>query len=568
MMKGIPTSFGVAIGRVLLIEETKLNIPQYLSSPEQEELRLKLSLEKCRIELQVLHQKALEGVGKNEAQIFEAHLMILDDPELMKKTTQKINKEKVNAEYALNSVADFFISMFESMEDAYLKERASDIRDVSSRILHNLLGKKKISLDHLPEPVILVARDLTPSQTASMDRKNVLGFLTDIGGKTSHSAIMARTMEIPAIVGLHEITSKVKDGDVIAFDGESGEVCINPTADELKRFENKHKENIFYKQELSKMVGLKSETLDGHHIELAGNIGTVNDLDAFHRNDGEAIGLYRTEFLFMDRTAMPSEDEQFKAYADIIKGLKGKSCIIRTLDIGGDKKLDYLHIGHEENPFLGYRAIRICLREPEIFKTQLRALYRASVFGPISIMFPMISSLEEVLQVKAIIVEVKEELKRRNELFSSEVKIGIMIEIPAAAVMSDLLAAHVDFFSIGTNDLTQYTCAVDRMNEKIEHLYNPYNPGLLRLVNLTIKNGRAHNKMVGICGSMAHQKDLVPLFVGMGVSELSMSSMHILPTRKIIRNLKKIDCEKLVEDFLMLSTADEVKTLLANFSVS
>ena len=310
------------------------------------------------------------------------------------------------------------------------------------------------------------------------------------------------------------------------------------------------------------MIGLESVTLDGFHVELAGNIGTPNDLPALHRNDAEAVGLYRTEFLFMDRITMPSEDEQYHAYSEVIKGLKGKSCIIRTLDIGGDKKLTYLDIGEEANPFLGYRAIRICLKEPELFKTQLRALFRASVYGPLSVMFPMISSLEEVNAVKKIWNEVKEELKFKGVSYSEKIQLGIMIEIPSAAILSDILIDHVDFFSIGTNDLTQYTCAVDRMNEKIEHLYNPYNPGLLRLIHTTIKNARTKNKMVGICGSMAHQKDLIPLFVGMGINELSMSAMHILSTRKIIRELKKVDCEKLVVEFLKLGTAEEVKKLL------
>lgn len=562
MMKGNSASPGIAIGSALLILEEELVIPQYVSTFELEEARLGQAIERCKHELTILKEKTLANLGEDKAQIFEAHIMILQDPELLKKTLKKIKTESVNAEFALDAVAKQFIAMFESMEDAYLKERAADIRDVTSRLLYTLLKKTKISLENLPGPVILVARDLTPSQTASMDRKNVIGFLTDIGGKTSHTAIMARTLEIPAIVGLHDISSKCKSGDQIAFDGETGEVAINPSADELTLFNKKHEQNLKYKKELHSLVGLKTETKDGVHIELAGNIGTPNDLEAFDRNDGEAIGLYRTEFLFMDRTSMPTEEEQFHSYAAVIKGLKGKNCIIRTLDIGGDKKLDYLHIGEEANPFLGYRAIRICLKETEMFKTQLRALLRASVYGPLSIMFPMISSLEETLAVKKIVEEVKVELKEKNINFSNEIQLGIMIEIPAAAVLSDILADHVDFFSIGTNDLTQYTCAVDRMNEKIEHLYNPYNPGLLRLIHMTIKNARAKNKMVGICGSMAHQKDLVPLFVGMGVSELSMSAMHILPTRKIIRDLKFTECEKLVAEFLKLGTADEIKKLL------
>lgn len=562
MKKGNPASPGIAIGAALLISEEELVIPNFTSTLEVEEIRLRSAIDKCKSELNLLREKTLKELGQDKAQIFEAHLMILEDPELLKKTLQKIKKETINAEFALNAVANNFIAMFEAMEDAYLRERAVDIKDVTSRLLYSLLNKAKVSLENLSSPVILVANDLTPSQTASMDRKNVIGFLTDVGGKTSHTAIMARTMEIPAIVGLGNISLELKSGDTIAFDGSTGEVIINPSAAELSKFEKKHLENIEAKTELNKLVGLESVTLDGFHVELAGNIGTINDVDAFHRNDGEAVGLYRTEFLYMDKPSMPSEEEQYLAYSNVIKSLKGKSCIIRTLDIGGDKKLSYLDIGQEANPFLGYRAIRICLREPEIFKPQLRALLRASAHGPMSIMFPMISSLEEILAVKKIVEEVKLELKAKDIPYDQNIKLGIMIEIPAAAVLSDILADHVDFFSIGTNDLTQYTCAVDRMNEKIEHLYNPYNPGLLRLIHMTIKNARAKNKMVGICGSMAHQNDLVPLFIGMGVSELSMSAMHILHTRKIVRQLKKSDCEVLVEKFLKLGTAEEVKKLL------
>jgi phosphotransferase system enzyme I (PtsI) len=562
MIKGTSASPGVVIGRAFLIKEEELSIPKYISTFELEEARLGQAIQATKLELNDLIEKTLKNLGQDKALIFEAHAMILEDPELLKQTLNKIKKESINAEFALNAIANQFIAVFEKMEDPYLRERACDIRDVTSRLLYTLAKKKKISLENLDTPVVLIAHDLTPSQTASMDRLNVLGFLTDIGGKTSHTAIMARTLEIPAIVGLSNITQIIKDGDQVAFDGHTGEVVINPTPFQIEFFNERHISFLANKKNHELMIGLESVTLDGFHVELAANIGTPNDLAAFHRNDAEAVGLYRTEFLFMDRVNMPSEDEQYHAYSEVIKGLKGKNCIIRTLDIGGDKKLTYLDIGEEANPFLGYRAIRICLKEPELFKTQLRALFRASSHGPLSVMFPMISSLEEIIAVKKIWNEVKEELKFKKVAFSEKIQLGIMIEIPSAAILSDILIDHVDFFSIGTNDLTQYTCAVDRMNEKIEHLYNPYNPGLLRLIHTTIKNARAKNKMVGICGSMAHQKDLVPLFVGMEINELSMSAMHILPTRKIIRELKKADCEKLVVEFLKLGTAEEVKILL------
>lgn len=563
-MKGTAASPGIAIGKALLITEEELVIPKYISSFDLEEARLGQAIQATKLELNILREKTLNTQGPDKAQIFEAHIMMLEDPELLKQTLNKIKKESINAEFALNAIANQFIALFENMEDPYLRERATDVRDVTSRLLHKLLRKEKVTLENLTAPVILITRDLTPSQTASMDKKNVLGFLTDIGGRTSHTAIMARALEIPAIVGLGNICSAIKDGDQIAFDGETGEVIINPTDEQINAFNIRQKYFLGIKKEHLQMFGLESKTIDGFHIELAANIGGPRDLEAIDRNDAEAVGLYRTEFLFMDRASMPTEDEQYHAYAEVIQGLKGKNCIIRTLDIGGDKKLDYLDIGNETNPFLGYRAIRICLKEPELFKTQLRALFRASMLGPLSIMFPMISSLEEILAVKKICHDVKMELDSKKILYSSNVQIGIMIEIPSAAIISDILADHVDFFSIGTNDLTQYTCAVDRMNEKIEHLYNPYNPGLLRLIHMIIKNARAKNKMVGICGSMAHISDLVPLFIGMGVSELSMSAMHILPTRKIIRKLKKSDCENLVSKFLAIGTSDEIKKLLTH----
>lgn len=563
-MNGTSASPGIAIGEVLILANESYEIPQYESNFELEKSRIETAINFVKLELEDLKIKALTNMGKEKAQIFESHLLILEDPELLKQSLNKIKKENINAEFALSFVSKKFIAMFENMEDEYLKERASDIKDVTSRLISKLLNKTKISLDSLSSPCILVAHDLTPSQTASMDRKNVLGFLTDIGGKTSHTAIMARTLEIPAIVGIGNISTTVKSGDVIAFDGLTGKIKINPTEVECDNFK-KSKEKFLQEKKLDEeLIGLETITLDGHAIELAGNIGTPNDLEALWRNDAEAVGLYRTEFLFMDRNSMPSEEEQFIAYKSVIEGLKGKNCIIRTLDIGGDKKLDYLNIGKEENPFLGYRAIRICLKEKKLFSVQLRALLRASYYGPLSIMFPMISSMEELIEVKNFLNQQKEDLKNEGINFSSNIKIGIMIEIPSAAILSDLFIDHVDFFSIGTNDLTQYTCAVDRMNEKIEHLYDPFNPGLLRLIHMTIKNARAKNKMVGICGSMAHQTELVPLLVGMGVSELSMSAIHILKTRKLIRSLKFSECEKLVEKFLKLGSATEVKMLLSN----
>lgn len=565
MLRGICASPGIVIGKAFLFNQEELSIQCRKSTYEKEEIRFQAALETARKELSELRDRTFKEQGNDKAQIFEAHLLFLEDPELVDQTLSQIKNESVNAEWALDQVAKKFIATFESMKDPYMRERAIDIKDVTSRILRILLKKDENLTSSIQEPVVLITHDLTPSQTASLNKKHILGFLTDIGGKTSHSAIMARTLGIPAIVGLGQITNHIKQGDEVAFDAESGIVILNPSSEEKNELLVKRKNHESQKQEYQKLRGLPSKTQDHFHIELAANIGTPFDLDSFFDNDAEAVGLYRTEFLFMDRTTMPTEDEQYMAYSHVIKGLKGKNCIIRTLDIGGDKKLDYLPIPAEANPFLGYRAIRLCLQEPEIFRTQLKALLRSSQHGPLSVMFPMISSLEELIEAKNIWQECKQELNNKKISFSNEIKIGMMIEVPSAAIISDILINHVDFFSIGTNDLTQYTCAVDRMNEKIEHLYNSYNPGLLRLIHKTIMSARAQNKMVGICGSMAHQKDLVPLFVGMGVSELSMSPMYILPTRKIIRSLNKKECEKLIDEFLTMGTADEIKLLLSRF---
>jgi phosphotransferase system enzyme I (PtsI) len=523
------------------------------------------AIEKAKIEITKIREVTLEKMGSEKAQIFDAHLLLAEDPEIKKQVINKIETEKVNCSWALKEVTDQFINLFNSMEDEYMKERASDIKDVFTRVQFHIAGIQSNDLSLLDKDVIIVAHDLTPSQTAVMNKNHVLGFITEIGGKTSHSAIMARTMEIPAVVGLGEISDKVKNEDFILFDGSSGQVYINPTQEIINEFNQKKKKEAEVKAKLDSLVGQESITLDGHKVEIAGNIGTYNDLDSFEKNDAESVGLYRTEFLFMDRSSMPSEQEQYEAYSKIIKRLNGKRCIIRTLDIGGDKKLDYLDIGEEENPFLGYRAIRVCLKDKDLFKAQLRALLRASVHGPIGIMFPMISSLEELLEAKAVLEECKTELSKENQQYNHEILVGMMIEIPAAAVMTDVLANHVNFFSIGTNDLTQYTCAVDRMNEKIEKLYDPFHPGLLRLIHMTIKNANEKNIMPAMCGSMAHIKELVPLFLGMGLHEFSMSPLHVLPTRELIRALNYQDCKGLVEKIMTCGSAHEVKNTLQNF---
>ena len=565
--EGISASPGVAIGRAFIYDNGhNLEIEKReITNVESEYERLIKAIADSKNEISSIREKTFQKLGEKKAQIFDAHLLLLEDPEILSQVKNMMNTEKVSPEWSLEQVTTNFINIFEAMDDEYMRERAADIRDVFSRVKRHLLGLKNMDLSLLNEEVILIAHDLTPSETATMNKESVLGFVTNIGGKTSHSAIMARTMEIPAVVGVSNITEYVKEDDVIVFDGEEGKVYINPSKELLKEFEQRKLDLEKVKNELNSYVGKKSETLDGIQVEVAGNIGQLQDLDSFEKNDAEAVGLYRTEFLFMDRDQMPSEEEQYQIYSKIVERLNGKECIFRTLDIGGDKKLDYLHVGEEENPFLGYRAIRICLDDRELFKTQLRAILRTSVIGNIGIMFPMISNLDELLAAKEILNEAKAELKARGLEISDDIKIGMMIEIPSSAIISDILAKHVDFFSIGTNDLTQYTCAVDRMNEKISHLYDPYNPGLLRLINMVSKAALENNVKLAMCGSMAHDRLLVPLFVAMGFDELSMSPMHVLPTRKLLSTLDSKKCQDVLSEVMTMGTSKEITQRLESF---
>ena len=438
-----------------------------------------------------------------------------------------------------------------------MRERAADIKDVTNRILRHILGVKVIDLADLAEEVVLVAHDLTPSDTATMDKKKVLGFLTDIGGRTSHTAIMSRTLEIAAVVGLNSATTEIKDGDFIAFNGNTGEVIINPDEETITTYRKLKADYEEYKKALELLKGQATVTLDGRHVELAGNIGTPGDVEGLIKNDAEGVGLYRTEFLYMDRSDFP-----YEAYKAVLEGMNGKPIVIRTLDIGGDKKLDYLPMDEEMNPFLGYRAIRLCLDRKEIFITQLRALYRASVHGKLRIMFPMISSLEELLQAKEVCEEVKTQLKAEGIAYSDEVEVGMMIEVPSAAVISDVLAKHVDFFSIGTNDLIQYTCAVDRMNQKISYLYNQFNPAVLRLIKMVIDNAHKEGKWAGMCGESAGDQLMIPILLGFGLDEFSMSPISILPARKLINSLSYEDMKKLSEEVLALGTAKDIKAYI------
>ena len=561
MYKGTGASPGIALGNALVIEHSELNIEKKnIENIEAEIEKLQSAVETSKIELEKVKERAKVELGEHEAEIFEAHLLVLADPELIDQTIAKIRDEKVNADFALNEVKDMFVSIFESMDNEYMRERAADIKDVTNRVLRHILGVKVVDLSALDEEVILIAHDLTPSDTATMNKKMVLGFLTNIGGRTSHTAIMARTLEIAAIVGLNDATDKIKDGDFIVFNGETGEVIINPdeeTINQYRKLKAKHDEE---KEALKQLIGKASSTLDERHVELAGNIGSPNDLDGLLKNDAEGVGLYRTEFLYMDKEDdFPTEQEQYEAYKAVLEGMNGKPIVIRTLDIGGDKELKYFKMDEEMNPFLGYRAIRLCLDRVDIFKTQLRALYRASVHGKLRIMFPMISSLEELLKAKEIIKEVLAEMDAEGIEYSKDVEVGMMIEIPSAAVISDILAKHVDFFSIGTNDLIQYTCAVDRMNQKISYLYNQFNPAVLRLIKMVIDNAHKEGKWVGMCGEAAGDQRMIPILLGMGLDEFSMSPISILPARKFITSVKYDDMKKFANEVLTMGTAEEIK---------
>ncbi len=548
MLKGIAASDGVAVAKAYLLVQPDLTFSKAtVEDTAAEEARLDAALAKSTEELQQIREKAAQSLGEAEAQVFDAHLMVLSDPEMVGQIKQNIKDNSVNAESALKEVTDMYIGMFEAMEDnAYMQERAADIRDVAKRILAHLLGVTLPNPSMIDEEVVVVAHDLTPSDTAQLDRNFVKAFVTDIGGRTSHSAIMARSLEIPAIVGTKEITAKVKEGDILAVNGIEGDVIIDPTDEQKAEFEKAGADYAAQKAEWEKLKNAETVTADGKHFELAANIGTPKDLVGVHNNGGEAIGLYRTEFLYMDSPDFPTEDDQYEAYKAVLEGMEGKPVVVRTMDIGGDKELPYLQLPHEMNPFLGYRALRISLSEQgdEMFRTQMRALLRASVHGNLRIMFPMVATLKEFRAAKAIFEEEKQKLISEGKEVSDTIQVGIMIEIPAAAVLADKFAKEVDFFSVGTNDLIQYTMAADRMNERVSYLYQPYNPSILRLIKNVIDAAHAEGKWAGMCGEMAGDQTAVPLLVGMGLDEFSMSATSILKTRSL---MKRLDTAKMAE---------------------
>jgi phosphoenolpyruvate-protein phosphotransferase (PTS system enzyme I) len=559
LLNGIAASNGIAIAKAYRLVEPDLSFTKTIISDTVAEVsRFNHALEISKSELSRIRDHAEIELGKDKAAIFEAHLLVLSDPELIKPIEDKITTEKVNAESALKDTADLFITMFEQMDNEYMKERAADIRDVTKRVLSHLLNVQLVNPSMIAEEVIIVAEDLTPSDTAQLNRDFVKGFTTDIGGRTSHSAIMARSMEIPAVVGTKNATKTIQNGDLIIVDGLKGEIHINPTSEVVEAYKQVKANYQKQKDEWAKLVNEKTVTKDGHQIELAANIGTPKDLKGVIENGGEAIGLYRTEFLYMGRDQLPTEEEQFQAYKAVLEGMEGKPVVVRTLDIGGDKELPYLELPKELNPFLGFRAIRLCLEEQDIFRTQLRALLRASVYGNLKIMFPMIATLDEFRQGKSILEEEKQNLMNQGVKVSEKIELGIMVEIPSTAVIADQFAKEVDFFSIGTNDLIQYTMAADRMNERVSYLYQPYNPSILRLIKMVIDAAHKEGKWAGMCGEMAGDETAIPILIGLGLDEFSMSATSILKARAQIRNLSKPDLEKLATKVLQFSTTDEV----------
>ncbi|HGO3465913.1 TPA: phosphoenolpyruvate--protein phosphotransferase [Staphylococcus aureus] len=567
LIKGIAASDGVAIAKAYLLVEPDLTFDknEKVTDVEGEVAKFNSAIEASKVELTKIRNNAEVQLGADKAAIFDAHLLVLDDPELIQPIQDKIKNENANAATALTDVTTQFVTIFESMDNEYMKERAADIRDVSKRVLSHILGVELPNPSMIDESVVIVGNDLTPSDTAQLNKEFVQGFATNIGGRTSHSAIMSRSLEIPAIVGTKSITQEVKQGDMIIVDGLNGDVIVNPTEDELIAYQDKRERYFADKKELQKLRDADTVTVDGVHAELAANIGTPNDLPGVIENGAQGIGLYRTEFLYMGRDQMPTEEEQFEAYKEVLEAMNGKRVVVRTLDIGGDKELSYLNLPEEMNPFLGYRAIRLCLAQQDIFRPQLRALLRASVYGKLNIMFPMVATINEFREAKAILLEEKENLKNEGHDISDDIELGIMVEIPATAALADVFAKEVDFFSIGTNDLIQYTLAVDRMSERVSYLYQPYNPSILRLVKQVIEASHKEGKWTGMCGEMAGDETAIPLLLGLGLDEFSMSATSILKARRQINGLSKNEMTELANRAVDCATQEEVIELVNNY---
>lgn len=565
-MKGIIASEGIVIGQAFILEKSKVTIPTNSiedKDKEREIQKLKEAVKVSRNQLTQIRDMTEKKMGKEKAEIFNAHLLILEDPMLQEQVIEFINENK-NVLFAVDKAIKKIHEMFEAIPDEYMRERAHDVQDVGTRLLHNIAGVPMVSFSSIEEKVIVFAKDLTPSDTAQMDFDKVLGFVTEMGGKTSHTAIMARSLEVPAIVGAKNIISHIKNGETVILDALTGEICLTPSQELVESYEEKQTAYLEDKRELLKMKDLESISLDGRKIELAANIGTPKDLPGVKKYGADGIGLYRTEFLYMDGSTWPTEETQFEAYKKVVEAMGSKKTIIRTLDIGGDKELNYYQFEKELNPFLGWRAIRMCLDRQDIFKTQLRALLRASAFGSLHIMYPMISNLSEIQTANLVLEEVKCELSKENIPYNPDIPVGIMIETPGAALIAHKLIEVVDFFSIGTNDLTQYTLAVDRGNEKIAHLYTPFHPGVLSLIQQVVDASHKAGKWTGMCGEFAGDENAALLLLGMGLDELSMSTVSLPKVKKIIRNTSYEEAKKIADHVLDLGTAKEVIEYLKN----
>ena len=568
MISGIPASPGIVFGKALVLKEEKIVLDTQKIKESQIDAEIARFYEgrSAAVEqLNSIKDRAYASLGEEKAAIFEGHLMILEDEELEEEILDYLRSNKVNAAVAANVIIDQQVAMLSEIDDEYLKERAGDIRDIGNRLIKNILGMHIVDLGEINEEAILVAYDLTPSETAQLNLDKVLGVVTDIVGRTSHTSIMARSLELPAIVGTNNVTELVNTGDFLILDALNNVVYVNPSQDEIQRLKTLQAKLAEEKAELAKLKDLPALTLDGHRVDVVANIGTIRDVEGAERNGAEGVGLYRTEFLFMDRDQLPTEEEQFIAYKEVVEAMNGNLVILRTMDIGGDKELPYLNLPKEMNPFLGWRAIRIALDHREILNAQLRAVLRASAYGRLAVMFPMIISVEEIRALKSVIEELKVELRNEGKDFDENIQIGVMVETPSAAVNAKFLAKEVDFFSIGTNDLTQYTLAVDRGNELISHLYNPMSPSVLSLIKQVIDASHAEGKWTGMCGELAGDENATILLLGMGLDEFSMSAISVPRIKKLIRNVNYQDAKHLAEKALQQPTAAEIERLVADF---
>ena len=563
MRRGIGASEGIGIGQVVIIEEQEVKVERRtISDADAEIARLNEAMDHFEEVTNQMADKMAETVGEQDADILRGHVILLRDPMVGDQVNAMIRGEMVNAEVALDQSLDQMAEMFRSIPDELIQQRATDLMDIKSRMLKILNGIEEVDISAVPEGTVLVAKDLTPSMTAGIDPKNIAGILTEVGGRTSHSAILARAMEIPAVLSIERICQEVINGDTVVLDGTTGEVYVNPEEEIVASYEQKKKAFAEEKALLQQYKGQPSKTKDGKQVELVCNIGKPEDADKVVECDGEGVGLFRTEFLFMDRDSVPTEEEQFEAYKTVAEKLAGKPVIIRTLDIGGDKAIDYLGLEQEENPFLGFRAIRFCLQRPDIYRVQLRALLRASAYGQIKIMVPLVTGVEELRQVKALIKEIMEELDKEQIAYNKEIQVGVMMETPAAAVVADLLAREADFFSIGTNDLTGYTMAVDRGNAKVAYLYSAYNPAVLRSIKRIIECGKKEGIFVGMCGEAAADHKLIPLLLAFGLDEFSVSATSVLKTRKAIADCDEASAKELADRVMQAATEKEVLDLL------